>query len=52
MYICERCKINKATKKYKTNKIIKNGANSYRGFDVHRVCEECWSHIIKGEKNK
>lgn len=50
MHICETCNKNKATKKYKTQEIIKNGANSYRGYKIHRVCEECWGKLIRGGK--
>ena len=50
MYICERCKINKATKKYKTRERITYTSNSFIGYKLHRVCESCWGEIIKGWK--
>lgn len=50
MYICERCKINKATKKYKTRERITYTSNSFIGYKLHRVCENCWLDIIRGVK--
>lgn len=48
MKICGTCNKNKSTRKYKTNEIIKNGENSYKGYKIHYICDKCWFKMIRG----
>lgn len=50
MNICNTCNKNKATRKYKIRQIIKNGANSHKGYKIHHICDECWYKMIRGGK--